>query len=268
MPDLLLYLLLGVSAGLLAGLFGIGGGLVLVPALVLIWSTSHPAVPGDVLMHTAIGTSLAAIVPTAIASTWSHQRHGAVLWPVWLRLAPPIVAGAAFGAWFAAQLGGDVLRYVFAAFMLLAAVQTGFDLMPRRGTVGSLPGTATTAAAGAGIGLVSSLVGIGGGTLTTPFLMYRGVPIRNAIATAAACGLPLAVAGAVTYQFMGMMHAGGGLSADTGYVYWPAVLWVGAASVLTAPFGARLTHTLPIALLKRLLALLLAVVALRMMFPG
>lgn len=263
----LLYLLLGVGAGLLAGLFGIGGGLVIVPALLLIWTVSHAAVPGDVLMHTAVGTSLAAIVPTAVASTLGHQRHGAVLWPIWARLVPAIVVGAAVGAWFATRLDGTALRYVFAVFMLFVAIQTGFDLLPRRAAAGRLPGAIGAAIAGAAIGAVSSLVGIGGGTLTTPFLMYRGVPIRNAIATAAACGLPLAVSGAVTYQLVGM-HAASGPSAGAGYLHWPAVLWIGVASVLTAPLGARLTHTLPIGVLKRLLALLLAAVAIRMMFPG
>lgn len=267
MEALPLYLLLGACTGLLAGLFGIGGGLIIVPALVFIWGTSAAGIPAEALMHTAVGSSLAAIVPTALASIYGHQRRGAIDWPVCVRLAPAIIAGTAFGAWFAAQVGGGFLRYFFATFMLLVAVQIGFGLVPRiAAATGRLPGAIGTAAAGAGIGIVSALVGIGGGTLTTPFLMYRGIPIRKAIATSAACGLPIAVTGAAGYLLMGTLDGADLPSATSGYVHWPAVAAIGATSVLTAPLGAQLTHVLPVALLKRLFALLLAAVAIRLMF--
>ena len=267
MEALTLYLLLGACAGLLAGLFGIGGGLVIVPALVFIWGATAAGVPAEAVMHTAIGSSLAAIVPTALASIYGHQRRGAIDWSVWARLAPAIVAGTAFGAWFAAQVGGEFLRYFFAVFMLLVAVQIAFGLAPSAvAAPGRLPGAPATAAAGAGIGIVSALVGIGGGTLTTPFLMYRGMDIRKAIATSAACGLPIAVTGAAGYLLMGTLGGADVPAATSGYVHWPAVAAIGATSVLTAPLGAQLTHALPVAALKRLFALLLVAVALRLAF--
>ncbi len=266
MDALLLYLALGACSGLLAGMFGIGGGLIIVPALLFIWKITGTDLPAAALMHTAIGSSLAAIVPTAVASIYGHQRRGAIDWSVWKRLVPGIVAGTAFGAWLAGQADSGFLRYFFAVFMLLAAIQIVFNIMPRSGA-GRQPGLAGTAIAGAGIGIVSALVGIGGGTLTTPLLMYCGMHIRNAIATSAACGLPLAVTGAAGYIIMGnLAHSDLPLAAG-GYVYWPAVIAIGALSVLTAPLGAQLTHTLPVALLKRLFAVLLAVVAIRLMLP-
>lgn len=266
MQEWIHYLSLGAATGLLAGLFGVGGGLVLVPALIFIWIETQPAIPAEALTHMAVGTSLAAIVPTSLASIWGHQRRGAILWPIWRRLGPAIVVGTLGGAWFAAQLDTRVLRYVFAVFMLLVSLQMAFGLVPRvaRGD-GHVPGRGLAGIAGAVIGFVSALVGIGGGSLTTPFLLSRGIAIRNAIATSAACGLPIAIAGTAGFALMGSASALALPGAASGYVYWPAMLAIGASSIFTAPLGAQLTHILPVGLLKRLFALLLAVVAIRLM---
>lgn len=254
MEALASYLLLGAGTGLLAGLFGVGGGLVIVPALVFIWSWAGDGLAAGDRIHAAVGTSLAAIVITAVSSTLAHHRRRAVLWNAWARLTPGIVVGTALGALVAARIDGETLRVVVAVFILIAAAQTGFGRGPRPRAAGELPGTAAVSTAGGVIGLVSALVGIGGGSLTTPFLLARGVAIRNAIATSAACGLPLAITGAAGYALI-----------DAGHVDWPAAATIGLASVVTAPLGAYLTHTLPVGLLKRLFALLLAIVAIRLL---
>lgn len=259
---MILYLLLGAVTGLFAGLFGIGGGLIVVPALIFIFSAQ--GFSAESLMHLAIGTSLATIVLTALSSIYTHHRHQAVNWVVFARLAPGIVVGTAAGAWFADQIGNGALRYVFATFMFLVAVQMALGISPRARAPRGLPTNAVTFAAGSGIGAMSALVGIGGGTLTTPFLLSRGTGIREAIATSAACGLPIAITGTIGYVIAGLDQAGLPPSA-TGYVYWPAVLATALASVCTAPLGAYLTHRLPVPLLKRLFALLLAAVAIRLL---
>lgn len=256
----IIYLLLGACTGLLAGLFGIGGGLIIVPALVFILANQdvNPAA----LMQIALGTSLATIIVTALASIYGHQRHRAILWPVCARLTPGIVIGAALGVAFAEFIGSDALRVVFAVFVILIALQMLFGLKPPASR--ALPGAAGMTTAGTGIGGMSMLVGIGGGTLTTPFLLWCNTPLRNAIATSAACGLPIAIAGTLAYMIVGLGTEG--LPAgSTGYIHWPAVIGIAAASIVTAPLGAHLTHTLPVPLLKRLFALLLVAVALAML---
>lgn len=254
-------LLLGVLTGLLAGLFGIGGGLVIVPALVYLFSAQ--GYPPAAMMQLALGTSLATIIVTATASIWGHQRHRAILWPVCLRLIPGIVIGAAAGVALAEYIGSEALRAVFASFVILVALQMLFGVQPPSSR--ALPGAAGMTATGAGIGGMSMLVGIGGGTLTTPFLLWCNTPLRNAIATSAACGLPIAIAGTLAYVIAGL-DVEGLPAGSSGYVYWPAALAIAATSVITAPLGAHLTHTLPVKLLKRLFALLLVLVALRMLW--
>lgn len=259
-PDLLSYLLLGAGAGFCAGLFGIGGGLIIVPALAFMLE----APSGSAVMHTAVGTSLATIIPTALSSIRAHHRHGAISWPLAGRLVPGIVLGTAAGAVFADQVSGETLRMVFAAFMLAISLYMASGIMPsgRR----ALPGAAGMGAAGFTIGAVSALIGIGGGTLTTPFLTWCRVELRRAIATSAACGLPIALTGTAAYLVAGL-GATGLPAGSSGYIHWPAAIAIAATSIFTAPLGARLTHSLPVARLRRLFALLLALVAVRLLFP-
>jgi uncharacterized membrane protein YfcA len=261
--QLLSYLLLGIVAGFCAGLFGIGGGLVVVPALAYLFQSQLPGsqLPTDHLMQTAIGTSLATIIPTALASTWTHHRHGAVAWPLVRRLAPGIVAGTAGGAVIADLIGSDALRSFFAVFLFAVALHMAFGGLPSGDR--ALPGRAGMTAAGAVIGAVSALVGIGGGTLTTPFLAWCRVELRRAVATSAACGLPIALTGTAAYLIAGLNESG--LPTGSGYIHWPAAAAVAATSVCTAPLGARLTHRLPVTLLRRLFAVLLAAVAARLL---
>ena len=257
---LLVYLLAGAAAGLIGGLFGLGGGVVMVPVLLFVFAAQ--GLPEAIIMHMAVGSSLAVIILTSISSVRTHNQLGGVQWPIFTRMVAGIVIGALFGAWLADRLSSDALQNTFAIFLVGVAVKMAFDLNPPARS--RLPGPAGMTAAGGVVGSVSALVGVGGGTLTVPYLSWCGVAMRQAVGTSAACGLPIAVAGAV-----GFMLTGWGRpelpSLATGYVYWPAVGGMAVASVLSAPFGARLAHRLPAGLLKRLFAVLLALVALRLL---
>jgi hypothetical protein len=256
----LVYLAVGAIAGLLAGLFGVGGGLVIVPALAWVFSTQ--GVDPALIMHLALGTSLTTIVLTAISSVRAHHRRGAVRWVIVHRLAPGIVVGTLAGAVIADALPTHALRQFFAVFELTVAALLWWNHQPagHRG----LPGAAGMGLAGGGIGVVSALVGIGGGTLTVPFLTWCKVHLREAVATSSACGLPIAIAGATGYLVMGLGNPSLPAQA-TGYIYWPAFAGIALTSVLLAPVGARLAHTLPVNQLRKLFALFLAVIGVRML---
>ncbi len=260
LPTLLLYLALGAFAGVMAGLLGVGGGLIIVP--VLAWIFHGQAVADAIVMHLAIGTSLATIVVTSISSVRAHHLRGAVLWPVVWQLTPGIVIGAWLGAAVADVLPSAVLSKIFAVFVLAVAAQMAFGAKPapHRG----LPGTTGMMATGGVIGGVSAIVGIGGGSLTVPFLTWCNKAMRQAVATSAACGLPIALAGSVGYIVAGLNSAD--LPAwSLGYVYGPALLGVAAASMLSAPLGAKLAHTLPTGTLKKVFAVFLTLVGTKML---
>ncbi len=254
--DLIGFLATGVLAGLLAGLFGVGGGVIVVPALILIFG--HLGIGGDWVAHLAVGTSLAAIVGTGAASAAAHHRRGGVRWDLVLRLAPGIVLGAWAGAGLAGQIPESCLRRVFALFL----VYVGLTMLrgARGGDPRQLPGALGLAGMGALIGAVSALVGIGGGTLTVPYLSARAVPLRQAVGTSAACGLPIALAGAAGFVLVGLGRAGLP-DWSSGFVYWPAVGLILVASIPSAPWGARLAHGLPVATLRRAFAWFLLLMA-------
>nr|VFK13399.1 MAG: Uncharacterized membrane protein YfcA [Candidatus Kentron sp. LFY] len=259
--DIASLLLLGVVAGILAGLLGIGGGVVIVP--VLFWILGARAeMPTAHLMHIALGTSLATIVVTSLSSIRAHHRRGAVQWPIVGKLAPGLVIGVLLGAVVADALSSDGLRLFFAVFILLISVRLGFDIEvhPRR----QLPGGAGIGIAGLFIGKISALVGIGGGTLTVPFLLWCNVPIRHAVATSAAGGFPIAVAGTAGFMATGW-HVADLPAWSSGYVYWPAFAAIAPVSLLFAPLGAKLAHTLPVDVLKRLFAVYLVLVGVGML---
>lgn len=258
--EILPYLLLGAFAGVLAGLLGVGGGLVIVPALAYLLPAR--GVAPEVVMHLALGTSLATIVLTSISSVAAHHRRGGVQWKVFGRLTPGVLIGAFLGAGVADALPAEPLRLAFGVFALLVALQLGLAAKPPPQR--ELPGPAGMGLAGGTIGAVSAIVGIGGGSLTVPFLAWCNVPMRVAVATSAAVGLPIAVAGALGYALMGLGHPSlppGAL----GYVYLPALLGIALASVLCAPVGARLAHAVPAPALKRFFAVFLAFIGLRML---
>ena len=252
------YIGLGIFAGFLAGLLGIGGGGVMVPILVMIFTAQE--FPVDQIMHLALGTSMAAIVFTAISSVWAHHRHGAVRWDVVHRMTPGVLIGTAVGTGVATRISGPSLAIFFAIFFTGVSWQmlTNRKPSPHR----ELPGIGGQSAVGSLIGFISCLVAIGGGTLTVPFLAWCNVKVQNAIATSAAVGFPIAVGGAIGYIMNGWGVSE--LPYTVGFVYLPAVLGIVFASMPMAPLGAKAAHRLPVLTLKRIFAVILMVLAVKM----
>ena len=257
----LVSMLLGIVTGLLAGLFGIGGGLVIVPVLVMLFTAQ--GFPTELVMLMAVATSLAAIILTAIASVSAHHRLGAVVWAKVFSLSPGIMIGAALGAVVAKQINGDTLRYILVVFLLYVGLQMAFQVKPKPGR--AKQSRALDFLVANFIGLLSSIVGIGGGTLTVPYLVSGQMLMRNAVAVASACGLPIAVAGTVSYALLGW-NATHLPEWSLGYVYLPVFIGTGLSSIMTAPIGAKLAHKLPAAKLKRYFSLLLFVMAAKLMW--
>jgi uncharacterized protein len=258
---ILLYLGLGAVAGVLAGLLGIGGGLVIVPMLV--FALAWQGVAAEHLMHLALGTSLATIIFTAVSSFMAHHRRGAVRWEVVRRIVPGILVGTLGGTFVAAALSTNFLKGFFVLFLYFVAFQmlTGRKPNPSR----ELPGPAGMFGAGGTIGIFSSLVGIGGGTLSVPFMVWCNIGLHQAIGTSAAIGFPIAVAGTIGYVVNGL-GASDLPAYSLGFIYLPALLAIVAASVFTAPLGVHLAHSLPVDRLKKIFALLLIAVGTRMLW--
>jgi uncharacterized membrane protein YfcA len=258
--DFLLLASMGAVAGMLAGLLGIGGGIIIVPVLALVFD--HQNVSLTVLMHVAIGTSLATIVTTSISSIIAHQKRGAIDWQVFRIITPGILAGALLGSYLAKLIPGETLRIIFIMFMFFVAVQMarGMTTKPHR----RLPGPAGLVSTGVVIGAVSSIMGIGGGSMSVPFLTWCNMQVRRAVATSASIGLPIAVAGTA-----GFIYTGWGVEQrppwSIGYINLPAYLGIVVASTLFAPLGARLAHRISELLLKRIFAVFLVIVGLYML---
>ncbi len=261
--ELLIYLTSGAVAGLMAGLLGIGGGLIIVPALAIVFA--QQGFGADTVMHYAVGTSLATIIPTSISSLLAHQRRGSVHWTVVRRMVPGILMGALASAWLAKQLSSTTMAVLFGIFMLLVAAHLLLGAIPAPHR--PLPGAGWLGVTGSVIGLVSGLLGIGGGTLTVPFLLWNRVDIRLAVGTAATIGLPIALAGTLGFILSGF-HGAQQPGYNSGFIYWPAVAAVVLASVPAALLGARLAHYLPRVILQRLFALLLVIVGVKMVLGG
>jgi uncharacterized membrane protein YfcA len=258
---LALYLVVGAIAGVLAGLLGIGGGLVIVSMLVFCMELQN--LPNELIMHLALGTSMASIVFTSVSSFMAHHKRGAVEWTVVRRIVAGILVGTFLGTFIAAGLSTGWLKVFFVVFLYYVCYQmlSGKKPKPSR----QLPGMAGMFGAGNVIGVVSSLVGIGGGTLSVPFMVWHNIPIHKAIGTSAAIGFPIAVAGTLGY-----ITNGWGLENlppySLGYVSLPALVSIAVMSVLTAPLGVRLAHSLPVDKLKRVFAVILFVVGTKMLF--
>jgi uncharacterized membrane protein YfcA len=261
METVAMFLTIGAIAGLLAGLFGVGGGIIVVPALALVLPRS--GMPGDVYMQVAIGTSLAVIAATSLSSARAHHVREGVRWDVVKRFAPALAGGALAGAFVADQLSGSALKQLVGLGALLVAAQIlRQGRIQPTGTLAELKAPELVAAGG-GIGLASSLVGIGGGSLTVPYFLWRGMPIHHAIGTAAACGVPIAWAGALGFIITGWdEHIPPG---HLGYVNIAGFFTVALASVSCAPLGAMLAHWMSPTILRRAFAALLIVIGLKML---
>lgn len=245
-------MVLGAIAGFLAGLLGIGGGLVIVPVLVGLFSLQ--GFTPQLVMLMALATSLATILFTSLASMHAHHRLGAVLWPRVYHLAPAMMVGTALGTIVAEQMATTTLRWLCAFYMLTVGLQMALKLRP------VIPGLRHTLRldiiAGVVIGGMSALVGIGGGTLSVPYLLGCQLPMKNAVAISSACGFPIAVAGTVSYALLGW-HVPLLPEWSLGYVYIPAFLGIVSFSMVTAPLGAKLAHKLPAQQLKQYFSILL-----------
>ncbi|MES2072874.1 MAG: sulfite exporter TauE/SafE family protein [Pseudomonadota bacterium] len=258
--EITLYLGLGAIAGILAGLLGVGGGTVIVPVLTFIFTAQH--FPPEYVLHFALGTSMASILFTSLASLRSHHRRGAVNWAVVRQITPGIVLGTLLGVWLTSMMSTRVLKLIFVAFAYFVAVQMLMNIKPSANR--QLPAAPGMLASGGAIGVFSSFVGIGGGTLSVPFMTWCNVPLHTVIGTSAALGFPIALSGAIGFIANGWPMPG--LPPHSlGFVYLPALAGIAIASVLTAPLGAGMAHALPVARLKKLFALMLIVVGSKML---
>jgi uncharacterized membrane protein YfcA len=256
---LLAYAAIGAFVGFLAGLLGIGGGMTLVPILAALFSVQ--GLTPDHTVHLALGTAMASVMFTSSASVREHHRLGSVDWTIVRRLAPGMVAGTLLSTLASGWIAQRLLALSFAVIVYAGAVQLMLGRKPKAAR--TLPGTASTLAIGLLIGVICGLVSAGGAFLTVPFMLFCGVAMHTAIGTAAAVGIPVAVIGTV-----GFVATGWRVDAlpawSIGFVFVPALAAIVVASMVTAPFGARAAHRLPVATLKRVFALLLIVLATRM----
>jgi len=266
LPVLLASALVGALAGVLAGLLGIGGGLVIVPALVLIYAAQ--GFDSSIVMQMAVATSLASILFTGLSSVRAHQERGAVRWDLVGSLAPALMLGAFAGSHLAEAVGGDWMKRLFGIFAALIGLQM---LLARRPALAEAEVVAESpdmtrgrrlgnGVAGFVIGVASAIFGIGGGSLVVPYLNATGVRMQQAVATSSACGVPIAIAGATGFIVAGWANTHLPVGA-VGYVHLPSLAALVLASMPMARMGAGLAHRLPATVLRRVFALLLMLVA-------
>lgn len=262
------YLAAGAFAGILAGLFGIGGGMIIVPALIYIFTAQ--GVPKAALTHIGIGTSLATIIVTSISSLRAHNSKNAVNWSVWKRMAPGLVFGSLVGAGVTYFINGNSLQILIGIGAFLVGLKMLFmkNKALEVNDFSKLPSPIGQTFLGGFIGIVSAIFGIGGGTLTVPLLSNYGLKIQNAVGTSAACGLPIASAGAIGFLFFGQfVDASVKESLPNGvigFVHTYAFICVSIASFFTARIGAKIAHKLPAATLKKAFAVLLLIVGIKL----
>lgn len=257
---ILAFLVLGLVVGFMAGLLGIGGGGIMVPVLTSIFLAQ--GVPVEQVVHMALGTSMASIVFTSFSSMRAHHKKGAVMWNVVKYMAGGVVIGTFAATFLATYMKSVHLAIFFAIFMAYVSIQMAIDKKPKPSRELSAP--SSLFGVGSLIGSVSALVSIGGGSLTVPYLVWQNVDLKKAIATSAAIGFPLSIAGTVGYMINGMIHASSS-EMMLGFVYLPGVVLISIVSYFTAPLGARMAHTLPVGKLKKIFALLLMTLSIKML---
>lgn len=255
------YLLIGAVVGFLAGLLGIGGGLVQVPILVFLFKAQQ--IPPEHVLHLALGTAMASILFTSASSLRAHHTHDAVNWDIVKRMVPGVIFGVAMATFIASRAPTRYLAIFFTAFVYFAATQLILNIRPSAHR--SLPGPVGMFAAGAVVGGISTLVAAGGALLSVPYMTWCNVRMHEAIGTAAAIGFPIAITGSIGY-IVGGWEAPGLPSGSLGYIYVSALVWVVLASMLTAPAGARVAHRTPTGRLRKIFAVLLYILATSMLW--
>ena len=274
--EILIFLIIGALAGFAAGLFGVGGGTIIVPLLFIVFTQMD--YPADNVMHLALGTSLATIIITSISSLMAHNKKGAVLWPVFKNLTPGLALGCFFGAGIAGQISGLYLQLIVGVFLLWVAFNMfigGKKKVASHATTVSetnnanpdLPSKPKQLAAGGVIGIASAIFGIGGGSLTVPYLTRYNVVMQKAVGTSAACGLPIAIAGALGFMIFGLQEDVN-VPNTIGFVHIYAFLGIASMSFFTAKVGAKVAHILSPELLKKCFSVLLFVVGCYFLYKG
>lgn len=260
------FVVAGAFAGVCAGLFGVGGGLIIVPALV--WILTAYGMPADVVTHVAVGTALATIILTSISSMSAHHKRGGVRWDIFKNMAKGLVLGSLVGAWVATLIDGKALQAVIGGGAVLMAVKMLF-FPNKENTDKPPPKDYAQSAVGVVIGVLSAIFGIGGGSLTVPYLSHSGVPMKQAVGTSAACGLPIAVAGALGFMWFGRTSVAElDVSGTVGFVHIGAFVTISVVSFAMAKVGAKLAHILPAQTLKRAFGVLLLVVGCQLVWGG
>jgi len=263
-PGLIAGLLaLGALVGFAAGLLGVGGGMLLVPFLTILLTAKE--FPRELIVHMAIATSLATIMFTSLSSVRAHHLRGAVSWHIVKLLSPGILLGSWIGPWIGKQMNGSALSFFFALFVAFSATQMLINKKPAASR--DLPQAPGMFAAGGVIGVLAGLVGAGGGFVSVPFMTWCNVKIHNAVATSAALGFPIALAGTLSNVYFGMSMQDLP-SGSLGFVYLPALLVISLASVTTAPLGARAAHSMPVTTLRKIFAVVLYLLAAYMLYKG
>tara|TARA_X000001036_G_scaffold384939_1_gene379196 strand:+ start:424 stop:1209 length:786 start_codon:yes stop_codon:yes gene_type:complete len=258
--EILLYFLLGSFSGVLAGLFGIGGGIIIIPTFFYIYA--YLGFPEEILSHMVLGSSLGVIVFSSISSTYSHNSKGAVNWDLIKVVAPSIIIGSALGGITAGFLESTTLQGLVALFLVVASVQLIFEFPPPpQNPQTNLVGPVI---AGGGIGWLSGVFGIGGGIFSVPYFYHRGLKMMSAIGTSAACGIPIALAGSISYMIIGFDNINIPEN-SVGYVYLPATIIVGLMSSLTAKYGVNIAHRMKQKKLRIAFAFLVIIMALNLL---
>ena len=252
--------MLGTLSGVLAGLFGIGGGIIIIPTFFFIFS--YLGFEEGILAHMVLGSSLGVIVFSSISSTFSHNIKDAVDWKLIKVVSPSIIIGSALGGITAGLIESDTLQGLVALFLVVASVQLIFEFPPppqnpQTNLIGPF-------IAGGGIGWLSGVFGIGGGIFSVPYFYHRGLKMMNAIGTSAACGIPIAISGSVSYMMVGLNESNLP-DYSIGYVYLPATVIVGVMSSLTAKFGVNIAHRMKQKKLRIAFAFLVMIMALNLL---
>ncbi|MEO0647264.1 MAG: sulfite exporter TauE/SafE family protein [Cyanobacteria bacterium J06650_10] len=252
--DITLFSLLGITAGISAGMLGIGGGMIIVPGLFYLFSLIH--LPEQALIHMAAGSAMGIMLFTASASTWSHHARGDVQWNIFKQVMPGIAVGVVIGTLLSSHIDAHWLEIIFGVFLLVVASKILLDWTPNfEADKRQEPSRSVASAVGSLIGLKSGILGIGGGALSVPFLLYCGLPMKHASGTSASFTLPIAITGTVAFALLSPTDPQ--IHWSTGYIYWPAIALVAPFTVLGAPLGTLLSHRVPADQLRRIFAVLL-----------